>query len=336
MTFINNILNYKSLSVVGLEKNTGKTECLNYILLQLKDCKKSVAITSIGIDGETIDQIYQNQKPEITVYEGMTFVTTEKHYRLRKVTSEIIDILNYSSTAMGRLIVAKAINTGKILLSGPPDTCNLKHLIHDLDSKYSSDITIVDGALSRLSLGAPAITDAMILTTGAALSLNIPELVRKTKYVFDLINLPEINDELKNKLEHINNSIWAIDNNNIHDLHIQSVFLLNKSETNIFQFGNTLFIPGAVSDIVIEKLKTQKDVSNTVLIIRDFTRLFVTPDLYYSFIRKGGQIRVIDKPNLIAVTANPLSPSGYMLNSEILRDELNKVLNVPIYDVKKM
>ncbi len=179
MPFINEILKYKSLAVVGLEKNTGKTVCLNYILSRLKNIQP-IAVTSIGVDGETVDSVYQTHKPEISIYENMLFVTSERFYNQKKITAEISDILNYSSSFLGRLVVAKAINTGKVLLSGPPDTANLKRLINQMSSEYSSQLTIVDGALSRLSLGAPAITDAMILATGAAVSANITELVRKT------------------------------------------------------------------------------------------------------------------------------------------------------------
>ena len=32
MRIIDDILRYQSLSIVGLEKNTGKTECLKYVL----------------------------------------------------------------------------------------------------------------------------------------------------------------------------------------------------------------------------------------------------------------------------------------------------------------
>ena len=35
MGFVTNISDFGSLAIVGLEKNTGKTECLNYILGQL-------------------------------------------------------------------------------------------------------------------------------------------------------------------------------------------------------------------------------------------------------------------------------------------------------------
>ncbi|MBR4980513.1 MAG: hypothetical protein IKY05_03315, partial [Bacteroidales bacterium] len=65
MSFISEIQKFKSLSIVGLEKNTGKTVCLNYILERLPSTGYSVAVTSIGIDGESKDQVTGTQKPEI-------------------------------------------------------------------------------------------------------------------------------------------------------------------------------------------------------------------------------------------------------------------------------
>lgn len=37
MPFIKDIKNYKSIATIGLEKNVGKTETMNYILKRLKD-----------------------------------------------------------------------------------------------------------------------------------------------------------------------------------------------------------------------------------------------------------------------------------------------------------
>ena len=85
MPFINEILKYDSLSIVGLQKNTGKTECLKYVLARLPLEQKKVAVTSIGIDGETTDQVTRTQKPEIVLREGMYIGTSEAHYRQRRL-----------------------------------------------------------------------------------------------------------------------------------------------------------------------------------------------------------------------------------------------------------
>lgn len=39
--FIEEILKYNSIAIVGLAKNAGKTECLNYILRKVKNTGKA-------------------------------------------------------------------------------------------------------------------------------------------------------------------------------------------------------------------------------------------------------------------------------------------------------
>lgn len=87
--------------------------------------------------------------------------------------------------------------------------------------RFNVDTTIVDGALSRLSLSSPAVTEAMILATGAALSCNIPQLVRKTKYIYDLICLDTADAMTAHQLAGIENGVWSIDETGVvHDLNI--------------------------------------------------------------------------------------------------------------------
>ncbi|WP_282015503.1 hypothetical protein [Marinifilum flexuosum] len=335
MPFLKDIEKYKSLSIVGLEKNTGKTECLNYVLSRLRDSRKQIALTSIGIDGENRDQVTQTHKPEIELNEGMMFVTSETHYTKRRLFSEVIDVSN-QTTSLGRLVTAKTIHSGKVMLSGPANNAEIIRLIADLKEK-GVDLTIVDGALSRKSLGSPAVTEAMILATGAALSANIPQLVFKTQYVYDLIQMAEINPELKPKFRGIENGIWALDESGeVKDTGISSVLMIKKEKDKLFQFGTDFFVSGAVTDQFLDFLKNQKQVNQIRLIIRDFTRVFANPETYYAFVKKGGRIQVLDKTNLVAITINPVSPDGYRLNSDELKLALETKLQVPVFDVKRI
>lgn len=335
MPFTGDILKYRSLSIVGLEKNTGKTECLNYVLKRLEHSGKQLALTSIGIDGESIDQVTFTQKPEIELYENLIFVTSEKHYREKKLVAETLSVSD-RHTALGRLVTARAKGRGKVIFSGPPDSVWLKQTI-DAMQAYNVDITIVDGALSRLSPGSPAVTESMILATGAAVSANIPMLVRKTTFVHNLILLETFEGAVSGQLQNLANGIYAIDDQwSIHNLDIPSVFLLEKHRDKLFGHGNTLFVTGAVSDSLLNFLRVQKNIEEIVLIVRDFTRIFVTPEAYYAFIKKGGCIRVLLRTRLIAVCVNPVSPEGFVLNSHQLCESMSESLNIPVYDIRKI
>lgn len=333
MPFIHNILSHASVSIVGLEKNTGKTETLNYVLNRLRTMDARIALTSIGVDGEQTDRVTLTQKPEITVYKGMIFVTSETHYFQRRLVSEILDV-SEERTALGRLVTAQARQSGKTLISGPSDTAGIKKLIAAM-ARFGVQTTLVDGALSRLSLASPVVTDAMILATGAAFSANIPQLVRKTKYVQRLIELETVEPTLAIRLQELKSGMWAIDaEGNIHDLEIPSVFLLDKREKDIFRFGNRIYVAGAVSDKLLDFLRIQK--RNVELIVHDFTKVFASQESLDVFLKNGNSMKSVFRNQLIAVTLNPMAPNGFCLDSETLQAEMKKALNVPVYDVRKL
>lgn len=328
-------MRHRSVGIVGLAKNTGKTECLNYILRHVKDAGRRVALTSIGIDGESLDQVSQTPKPEIKVYEDMVFVTSEKHYREKRLIAEVMDI-STEQTSLGRLVTARAVSPGKVLLSGPAKAESARRLIEGM-RRHSVDTTIVDGALSRLSIGSPTVTDAMILATGAALSCNIPQLTRMTKYVYDRIRLPQVAPDLAERLAPIESGVWAVDKDGeVRDLDIPSIFMAAGHKERLFQYGNTLYVAGVVSDNFMRFLRQQKNAAELTLVIRDFTKMFATMEAYYAYLKKGGRVKVLHSSKLLAVCVNPLAPNGYRLDSDELREAIQTSLGVPAYDVRKM
>lgn len=328
-------MRHRSVAIVGLAKNTGKTECLNYILRHVKDAGRRVALTSIGIDGESLDQVSQTPKPEIKVYEDMVFVTSEKHYREKRLIAEVMDI-STEQTSLGRLVTARAVSPGKVLLSGPAKAESARRLIEGM-RRHSVDTTIVDGALSRLSIGSPTVTDAMILATGAALSCNIPQLTQMTKYVYDRIRLPQVAPELAKRLAPIESGVWAVDKDGeVRDLGIPSIFMAAGHKERLFQYGNTLYVAGVVSDNFMRFLRQQKNAAELTLVIRDFTKMFATMEAYYAYLKKGGRVKVLHSSKLLAVCVNPLAPNGYRLDSDELREAIQTSLGVPAYDVRKM
>ena len=98
--------------------------------------------------------------------------------------------------------------------------------------------------------------------------------------------------------------------------------------------GHRIFIAGAVSDKVFQFLRVQKQ--TVELIVRDFTRVFAAPESFYAFLRKGGRVQVLHRSRLLAVTINPQSPGGLLLDSLRLQQALEESLQIPVYDVKKI
>ena len=333
LPFIDEILRYDSLSIVGLEKNTGKTECLKYVLDRLPVQHKRIAVTSIGIDGETVDQVTRTQKPEIVLREGMYFGTSEMHYRQRRLVSELIDVSD-ETTSLGRVVTARALTTGKILLSGPSSATSLRRWMSEMH-RLDIDLVIIDGALSRMSSASPAVSQSMILATGAAYSANMSTLVSKTAHVVDLVNLPLTSEDNIRRLLPLEKGVWFIDKQgNLNSL--DAVTSLSKDiHFEGMENCETLYVVGALVDGFLEKVRKNRSLKQVELVVRDFTKIFVTPQQFRLFIKAGGCVRVLQRSKLIAVTVNPTSPSGYVLDSDTLCNKLSEAIQLPVYDLIK-
>jgi hypothetical protein len=334
MPFINEILKYDSLSIVGLEKNVGKTECLNYILSRLPLDAKSIAVTSIGIDGENKDQVTATKKPEIYLREGMYFSTAEAHYRARRLVSELVEITSERSS-LGRIVTGKVVVGGKVLISGPSSGPSLKRWVKSTKD-LGVGITIIDGAISRLSSASPAISKAMVLSTGAAFSSNMNTLVQKTKFVVELINLPLAEDTVIEAFDLVENGVWGISSSgDVIDFGITSSLAIASLERDITQDMKYIFVAGALTDRFLNLVGNSGNIKNVTLVVRDFTKIFVNEMLYRNFVSRGGRIVVLQKSKLVAVCVNPTAPNGYVLDSEVLCEKLQEAIKLPVYDIVK-
>ena len=315
MPFIDNILKYRSVAVIGLEKNCGKTECLNYILRRISPQERKICVTSIGLDGESLDQVTETRKPEIILKKDMLFSTSEQHYRQRRLVSEVMDISNESS-ALGRIITARVVTEGKIILSGPSSTVSLKRWMNG-NERLGVGLTIVDGALSRRSSASPAITDAMILATGAALSSNLPNLVIQSAFAVEMIKLPLLDADFEETEE---NTVCYSSMTGFQD---------------ISEGCRRVRISGALTDMFLKRIASSKKADGLEVVVKDFTRIFAKIGTYRAFTSAGGKLRVEKQSKLLAVCVNPLAPNGYKMNSDELCDKLSEKIGLPVYDIVK-
>lgn len=334
MPFVEKLLGYKSVSFVGMEKNAGKTQTLNYVLNRLRTFSNlKLAISSIGIDGEQVDQVTETAKPEITIYKGTKFVTAQALYSQKEIIADI-ESVSRQTTALGRLITARAISTGKVLLAGPSGSEQMKRLIDTLSSEV--DLCLIDGALSRMSFGSPCITDAIILSTGAAVSASLPTMVSKTRFIYDLTQLPKYQGDEIESLKQKEKGIFALSEGKVIELEVPSLLMIDRYKDKIFEHGKRIYISGVLNEKFMQFLCTQKDLNTIEIVIKDFTKNFASSDIIYRFLNRGGKLSVLHPTNLIAITANPISPSGYHFNNEQMLEALSQAIPTEIYNIKTL
>lgn len=194
---------------------------------------------------------------------------------------------------------------------------------------------LVDGALSRLSLASPAVTDGMILASGAALCPDIDAIVKKTAFICRLIEIPKLSTDWAEKLIDIEKGVWTVsEDGEIFDTGIDSALHLEKLKSLSLNRQDMIFICGVVTDKMMRFLAQLALHGNLRVIVRDFTRLFVQPDSFAAFTRSGAELRVLQKPTLLGVTVNPWSPRGFTVNPSKLQLEMQKRVQVPVINVR--
>ena len=175
----------------------------------------------------------------------------------------------------------------------------------------------------------------MILATGAAVSASVKQLIVRTRFLYNLIGLDEAPSALRTSLGGIASGIWGIDDDDQpHDLGIASAFLIDKATTDLLHYGKRLFASGAVSDRLLKAINAKGH--GITLIARDFTKLFVSPEVYAEYCRAGNTLQVLQRSRLIAITLNPTSPQGFLLDSKSTCQALAEALQTPVYDVMQI
>ncbi len=133
----------KTMSIVGMCKNAGKTTMLNWMLTG-GHLQGTLGLTSIGRDGESTDVVTGTEKPGIFVKEGTLIATAKDMLRLGDVTKEIL-MTTGIPTPLGEVVILRARSAGYVQLAGPSITTQLKSVSQSF-FELGADRSIIDGA----------------------------------------------------------------------------------------------------------------------------------------------------------------------------------------------
>lgn len=318
--------NYHTIAIIGTAKNAGKTTALNAILSYKKD--QTIAITSIGLDGEKIDQLTNLEKPSIHAYKGMIIATAKDTLSVISSPYEVLEELSIN-TPLGKIILIKLHEDADVLIAGPSSLDDLKTLKNKL-TKYNLNHLFIDGALFRKSSAASHLSDAIILSTGAALHQNMQKVVQETKSLIDTMHLP------KKDISLINETHLLMNNQDI--IYDQGDFLANPS-TLLSQAKNAieLRIKGAITNRLIDQLiASKKSIPPLEIIINDFTMINADLTLFQKLYLLGHNVKTIKKVPLLLLTINPFSPYFEGFDPVDFEEAMTKALpDIKIIDIKR-
>lgn len=321
-----------SISLVGMGKNSGKTVTLNYLIKILKH--KKLGVTSIGIDGEKVDNLTYTPKPSISLDEGAIVATASGTLDQFTGSYEILEGTGIYNP-LGEILIVRLQEASDVLLGGPERSTDLKEIIKILKG-FGCEKILVDGAIDRRVSASPYVTDGMVFVTGASFSRDINRLVKETVHRVNMLSLPTSEENIRKILEEyiVKDQMVLSKGDEIQVLPFKSA-LFAKEITKYFIKGidNILYIPGALMDSFMEDLTPLvKQGFKSRIIVKDGTKIFLSPKAYGDFTELGGKIEVYRMSRALGLAVNPVSIEGYEFDSDTLVEKLKIFMDIPVLD----
>jgi hypothetical protein len=335
----------RRLSFVGLAKNTGKTETLTCALRELGEVGRSVGVTSVGRDGEERDVIdIRIEKPRIALPAGSLVATTGSLLRAAAVAHEPL-VRTEIRTPLGRVVVARLLAAGTVEVAGPSAARDVR-AVADAMLAHGAEQVLIDGAVDRRAASSPAVSDGLVMSTGAVLHEQIERVVARTRDAVDLVRLAQLSDrsEIDRRIRAIATSrreSVLVGEPDEEPVAVHSRFVLTSSRREIAALlqanpsARHLIVRGALCETFLEDLRRVLRGRELVLVVADSTKVFLARRGCGWYARQGIAIRVLTPIRLLALTVNPLAPQSHSFESRRLRALLEKAIpGVPILDVR--
>jgi hypothetical protein len=335
-SFLCDLVNkYRSLSIIGMCKNAGKTTVLNHIIQNMITDGQTLALTSIGRDGEALDVVTGTAKPGIFVYAGSLIATAAGLLDTCDITKEYL-LTTGISTPLGEIVVIRALSDGYVQLAGPSMTRQLEQLSQSF-LRFGAYRILIDGAVSRKTLCSRSLTEATILCTGASCGSGMDMVIKETLHICKLLSLPVIKDDVLRQLIKARND----KPNNIILCGKQYITLplgMNV-EGGLREYAKNdtdhVFMDGALSDSLVQSLLLSGvGLSGIKLVVHDASKILVSAANYGKLHLRNCNIQVLDDINLLAVTINPFSAYGNNFGKDLFRAAMAEQIEIPVINVE--
>jgi hypothetical protein len=307
------------VAVVGLAKNTGKTETLAALLRELEAARRTVGVTSVGRDGESRDVIDPHiEKPRVRLWSGSLVASTDALLRASGARYELLEDIGVR-TPLGRVVRAVA----------------------DAMLARGVELVLVDGAIDRRAASSPAVCDALVMATGAILSEQIEDVVEQTRDAVELTRLPVLRNPGIRALAATHATSVLSDGEGRHAIDLHPQFALTSSAQDLARLlhehptATHIVLKGALCEPFLHALLSSPRGRELELVVADSSKVFLSDRGLRWYRRQGLSICVLASIRLCAITVNPLAPRSHSFESSRLCGLIEAAVpDVPVLDVR--
>lgn len=329
---------FRSVAIIGMGKNTGKTFTFNYLAQEARRMGIKTALTTIGLDGEERDSLFGHAKPSIPVWPGVIAATARGPLTVSGLDYEVLATTDLS-TPLGEVVLAQILSWGKLILAGPSSGSDLLRLKELLD-QFAVDLLLVDGAVDRRSLSAPLVTDTAVLAVGVEAAWERSLLLNKVAHQLRMLTLPGLDrSQCGPALESAPPGTKLILVKQAgearyvsqQELQVQSTLLADSLGSDVV----LLLVQGILTDSLGARILGAKRHSALTVAVVDPTHVFLSPDMLAELAAAGILLKVLDPIQLTAVTVNPFHSRRGQADPKQLLEDVGRVVHpLPCLDLR--
>jgi hypothetical protein len=326
----------RSLAVIGLVKNAGKTTVVNALLA---NCRHLFGLTSLGLDGERTDHLTGLAKPSIAPPAGTLIATTLGSLERSRYAMEILEELPFH-TPLGRVVIGRAGSEGKIEVSGPTTLAELRVTIEALQA-HGADQVLVDGAINRIGSASPRVSDGVVVATGGMVGDTLDDVVGTTVATLDMLMLPEVSVATRALvtplLARSARAVAFAADGAFTELDLGTVVGEGVTVAREVErlAARTLYVGGALTQEFVDDFTRVLPPRHQLrVVVRDATVLVLPATGVARFRKRGIALEVLTPLRVLAVTANPFRvPQPY--RSQLFFNAIADAIGdrAPIFDV---
>jgi hypothetical protein len=311
------------IGIIGLAKNAGKTTTLNKIIEIYPNMR--IGLTSIGLDGEPLDQIYFFPKPAIMVRPNMVVATTLSCLESSDVMWKLIEKTDYH-TPLGEILIVEIVSEGTVIVAGPSTNQELNQVVKLM--KKRCDKILIDGAFNRLTFSNIDVMEGIVLAAGASYHPDMEVTLKKTSDLIRLFGAKKTEftiDQDAGMMIYHQYEVTSCQDKKIQTLES----ILKDSKTDII----AIYIKGAITSAILDCILNY-NLKSITLIMDDPSKWMASQRHLRALSHQHMTIEVIKTFPIIMVTINPFRPDGAHYDELIMMNRFKSELDVPIFNVK--
>ena len=325
----------RRVAILGLHPHAGARIVLQSLVGEIHKKGEPVAATSAprlpleqeeGADRQPVTRV---QLPEGAWIASSAPQATEGGAQLQEVeTTEFTSVL-------GRVVIQRLTTAGEVHLHGPGETPAMEAVLARL-GELSRGMVLVDGSWERRAFASPGVTDGVVIVFAAGYSATPERSAAAARYLVETLSAPPCDESARHAFGETGSKGATV----LLDARGQVSGLMPPGLADPTPALRTkggapvaaVVLPhGLNDDFIIPLIRSQ---FRCTLVVRDATRINVSPVYYKAWLKGRGRIQVVRPLRLIAVATNPWNPAGPDADPAEFRAAVASALpDLPVHDV---